>query len=83
MKLQEYFLTEGAKTPYALSKYLKILPSNVYEWLRHNRNIPFAHCAKIERFTDGKVTCEELNPSYDWDELWNTLSNREERRKNA
>lgn len=82
MKLCEYFLLPDAKTPYALSKYLNILPGNVYGWLRHDRNIPVAHCAKIEKFTEGKVTCEELNPSYDWAELWNIHSNREER-KNA
>lgn len=40
MKLHEYFSIEGAKTPYALAKFLGITPANVYDWLKNGRPIP-------------------------------------------
>ena len=45
MKLHEYFSIEGAKTPYALAKFLGITPANVYDWLKNGRPIPINHCA--------------------------------------
>lgn len=79
MKLDEYFSVDGAKTPYALAKFLGITPANVYDWLKNNRSIPIIHCARIEKFTNNLVSCEELAPNFRWDELWNIYETRKEK----
>jgi len=79
MKLHEYFSIEGAKTPYALAKFLGITPANVYDWLKNGRPIPINHCARIEKFTNNLVSCEELAPNFRWNELWNIYELRQER----
>ena len=72
MKLHEYFSIEGAKTPYALAKFLGIPPAN-------GRPIPINHCARIEKFTNNLVSCEELAPNFRWNELWNIYELRQEK----
>lgn len=79
MKLHEYFSIEGAKTPYALAKFLGITPANVYDWLKNGRPIPINHCARIEKFTNNLVSCEELAPNFRWNELWNIYELRQEK----
>lgn len=79
MKLHEYFSIEGAKTPYALAKFLGITPANVYDWLKNGRPIPINHCARIEKFTNNLVSCEELAPNFRWNELWNIYESRQEK----
>ena len=36
------------------------------------RGIPAEHCPTIERLTEGKVICEQLNDSVDWAYLRST-----------
>lgn len=37
----------------------------IYDYIRRGR-VPAEHCPTIERFSERKVRCEELNPSVDW-----------------
>lgn len=76
--LQEHFSKKEAKTPFALSQFLNVQASSVYCWLKKERPVPPRHCAKIERFTNGAVTCEELAPSFNWNELWAVYRQRED-----
>ena len=39
-------------------------------------NISAARCIQIELLTDGAVTCEELNPNFDWDSVWKLFKKR-------
>ena len=81
MELLDYFAREDTKTPYALAKYLNINAANVYGWLKSGRPVPVAHCPKIEEFTNGAVTCEELLPSFNWAEVWDIYRRRNSRRE--
>jgi DNA-binding transcriptional regulator YdaS (Cro superfamily) len=53
----------GSQT--ALAKHIGVSPQAVQQWVQRNI-IPAEHCPVIERLTDGKVRCEDLNPEIDW-----------------
>lgn len=40
------------------------------------RGIPVEHCPTIERLTEGKVTCEQLNGTVDWAYLRSTSAEK-------
>lgn len=42
--------------------------SAIYDFMQRGK-VPAEHCPKIERFTNGRVRCEELNPDVDWSYL--------------
>lgn len=76
MKLKDYLQQQGTGTSYRLAKKLKIQPTNIYMWANRNVNISPARCVQIELLTDGAVTCEELNPNFDWNGLWKIFLKR-------
>lgn len=45
---------------------LEVRQPTVSEWLRGERQVPPRQCPKIERLTDGAVTCEMLRPDMEW-----------------
>ena len=76
MKLDEYLKQQGTGASYQLAKKLNIQPTNVYLWAKNKANISAVRCVQIELLTDGAVTCEELNPNFDWDSLWKLFKKR-------
>ena len=76
MKLDEYLKQQGTGASYQLAKKLKIQPTNVYMWANKKANISAGRCIQIELLTDGAVTCEELNPNFDWDSAWKLFKKR-------
>lgn len=76
MKLDEYLKQQGTGASYQLAKKLKIQPTNVYLWASKKANISVVRCIQIELLTDGVVTCEELNPNFDWESVWTLFKKR-------
>ncbi|MGR2664296.1 helix-turn-helix domain-containing protein [Chromobacterium haemolyticum] len=52
-----------------LAKELGRTRAAVWQWMQEGRSIPAEHCPLIEKLTNGKVRCEELNPNVRWDVL--------------
>jgi DNA-binding transcriptional regulator YdaS (Cro superfamily) len=50
----------------ALGRALGVSKSAVEQWTDEDRKVPAKHCPAIERLTDGKVRCEDLNAEVDW-----------------
>ncbi|WP_373766364.1 transcriptional regulator [Glaesserella sp.] len=71
MELQEYLSTERGEAA-RLAKFIKVAPPIVSFWASGKRQVPAEHCPEIERFTNGKVTCEELRPDVNWAVLRNS-----------
>lgn len=49
-----------------LASLLAISPVTVSLWVNSKRQVPAEYCPKIEKATDGHVTCEELRPDVNW-----------------
>lgn len=49
-----------------MARLLNVKPPTVNQWVHLVKQIPAERCPKIERFTHGAVTCEELRPDVDW-----------------
>lgn len=43
-----------------------VKPSVVSNWVRGKKQVPAERCPRIERVTNGEVTCEELRPDVEW-----------------
>jgi DNA-binding transcriptional regulator YdaS (Cro superfamily) len=54
------------KTLSEMQRQLGIKNHQTIQGWRHSRRVPPEYCPKIERLTNGKVRCEELNDSIDW-----------------
>jgi DNA-binding transcriptional regulator YdaS (Cro superfamily) len=50
----------------ALASALGVSRGAVPQWKQSDRRIPAEYCPKVERLTDGKVTCEQLRPDIEW-----------------
>jgi DNA-binding transcriptional regulator YdaS (Cro superfamily) len=49
-----------------LAEKINIKPCRLNRWLNRNRGpIPLQYAREIERATSGRVTCDELIPSYE------------------
>lgn len=59
----------GSQT--ALARLLGIAPQVIHNWIKRG-NIPAEYCPRIERATNGAVTCEQLRPDVDWNYLRGT-----------
>lgn len=69
MELSDYFAAaRGAQAE--LARALGIPQSLPSSWAaddaKKRRPVPLEHCPRIERATDGAVTCEELRPQEPW-----------------
>ena len=53
----------------ALGRALGVTKSAVGQWKESGRKVPAEHCPTIERLTNGKVRCEDLNDEVDWSYL--------------
>lgn len=49
-----------------LAERLGVTKGAVGQWKEEGRVVPAEHCPVIERLTEGKVRCEDLNPKVDW-----------------
>ncbi|MBX3629331.1 MAG: helix-turn-helix domain-containing protein [Nitrosomonas sp.] len=49
-----------------LAKFLNISTSAVNQWVLGRRPIPARFCPEIERFSQGRVKCEDLRPDINW-----------------
>lgn len=59
---------EDAGGAVAVAALLDVSRHAVYDYIRRGR-VPAEHCPTIERHCAGKVRCEVLNPSVDWNYL--------------
>ncbi len=53
-------------TQSALARRLGKTQPHIAKWLRSKHGVPAEYCPAIERLTNGKVRCEELNDRADW-----------------
>ncbi|WP_269464900.1 transcriptional regulator [Mannheimia sp. USDA-ARS-USMARC-1261] len=53
-----------------MARQLGVKPQAVQQWFK--TKVPAERCPEIEKFTEGKVTCEELRPDVDWAVLRNS-----------
>lgn len=72
MKLQEYLKSSARGEMSRLSKTIGISLPIVSFWVSGKRQVPAERCPDIEKFTEGKVTCEELRPDVNWAVLRNS-----------
>ena len=49
----------------AVALHFGINPVSVYEWITRGC-VPADKCPEIEKFSNGKSRCEELNDKVDW-----------------
>jgi DNA-binding transcriptional regulator YdaS (Cro superfamily) len=49
----------------AIAGHFSISPVSVYEWISRGC-VPADKCPEIEKFSGGKVRCEQLNDKVDW-----------------
>lgn len=71
-----YLLGGVSKT----AKKLGVKPPTVSQWVAEGKSggkpVPVVRCMQIEIFTDGEVSCEELNQDVDWDVVFRWLQLR-------
>lgn len=65
MKLIEYIKSEHGRAS-RLAREINSNPVSVHEWATEKKPVPARFCPRIEKATNGQVTCEELNPDVDW-----------------
>lgn len=53
-----------------IARQLGVKPQAVQQWFK--TKVPAERCPEIEKFTEGKVTCEELRPDVNWAVLRNS-----------
>lgn len=71
MNLHEYL--EGYGRQASLSRATGLAASFINEMATGRKPVPIAHCANIERATDGLVTRKDLRPN-DWHQIWPELA---------
>ncbi|MDE4918367.1 DNA-binding transcriptional regulator YdaS (Cro superfamily) [Cupriavidus metallidurans] len=59
---------EDAGGAVAVATLLDVSRHAIYDYIRRGR-VPAEHCPTIERHCSGRVRCEVLNPSVDWNYL--------------
>lgn len=82
MKLTQY-LAESKISQTALGEMLGVTQSAISQWLDKETGeyiVPPEHCPKIERISNGKVRCEEINEKVDWAFLRATVANQQTKR---
>lgn len=52
----------------AVASLLDVSRHAIYDYIRRGC-VPAEHCPTIERHSSGRVRCEQLNPSVDWQYL--------------
>ena len=67
------WLAEKHGRSMALARDIDVPPSFVSKMASGEKAIPAEHCKAIERFTNGKVTCQEMRPD-DWHKYWPELA---------
>lgn len=72
MQLQDYLATAKRGEMARLAKFVKVAQPIVSFWVNGKRQAPAERCPEIEKFTKGKVTCEELRPDVNWAVLRNS-----------
>ena len=72
MQLRKYLKSSARGETARLSKAIKIAQPIVSFWANGKRQVPAERCPEIEKFTKGKVTCEELRPDVNWAVLRNS-----------
>lgn len=65
MKLADY-LTELKISQATFADSLGVPQALIYQWLSGKRPVAAHQCPKIEKLTNGKVRCEDLNDKVDW-----------------
>ncbi|MBY0453325.1 MAG: helix-turn-helix domain-containing protein [Burkholderiaceae bacterium] len=74
MNLQDWLKkARGRQTALAID--LGIKPPQVSKWIKNKNPIPVIHMARIEAFTGGAVTRQEMCPS-DWKTIWPELAEK-------
>lgn len=64
---------EIAGSEKALADLLGVTKAAVWQWKQEGRSTPAVHCRRIEDFTNGAVTRQQLRPA-DWDAYWPELA---------
>lgn len=72
MQLQEYLKSSERGEAIRLAKTIGVAQPIVSFWVSGKRQVPAERCPDIEKFTEGKVTCEELRPDVNWAVLRNS-----------
>lgn len=72
MQLKEYFQGSKRGEMARLIQSMNIAQPIVSLWVSGKRRVPAERCPEIEKFTEGKVTCEELRPDVNWKVLRNS-----------
>ncbi|HDL1296813.1 TPA: helix-turn-helix domain-containing protein [Mannheimia haemolytica] len=72
MQLQEYIEKSKWGEISRLAKAIDVAIPIVSFWVNGKRQVPAKRCPEIEKFTEGKVTCEELRSDVDWAVLRNS-----------
>lgn len=72
MQLKEYFQGSKRGEMARLIRFMNIAQPIVSLWVSGKRRVPAERCPEIEKFTEGKVTCEELRPDVNWKVLRNS-----------
>lgn len=72
MQLKEYFQDSKRGEMARLIRAMNIAQPIVSLWVSGKRRVPAERCPEIEKFTEGKVTCEELRPDVNWKVLRNS-----------
>jgi DNA-binding transcriptional regulator YdaS (Cro superfamily) len=49
-----------------LAKELEITKGAITSWKNNGGFVPAEHCPRIEKLTEGRVLCEDLNSKVDW-----------------
>ncbi|AEP36202.1 transcriptional regulator [Taylorella asinigenitalis] len=65
MKLRDYLNNKKGRSK-RLIEGLGISRVSLWQWKNEHVKISIERCLEIEKFTAGKVTCEELRPELDW-----------------
>ncbi|MDY2947068.1 MAG: helix-turn-helix domain-containing protein [Mannheimia varigena] len=72
MQLHEYICQSNRGEISRLAKAINVATPIAHYWVTGKRQVPAERCPEIEKFTEGKVTCEELRPDVDWAVLRNS-----------
>lgn len=72
MQLQEYINQSKRGEISRLAKEINVAIPIVHYWVTGKRQVPAERCPEIEKFTEGKVSCEELRPDVNWAVLRNS-----------
>lgn len=65
MKLADYLREQEIRPP-DFARMLGVNQGLLHQWLSGDRPIAAHQCPRIEKATNGKVRCEDLNDKVDW-----------------